>query len=40
MSEFKYLSYILDESGTDIAERRRKMASRREVAGAIYQGPG
>ena len=33
--EFKYLGWILDESGTDKAECSRKVASRRRVAGAI-----
>ena len=34
-SEFKYLGYVLDESGTDGAECNRKVASGRRVAGAI-----
>ena len=34
VSEFKYLGCVLDESGTDETECRRKMASRRRVAGA------
>ena len=33
--EFKYLGFVLDESGTDGAECSRKVASRRRVAGAI-----
>ena len=36
--EFKYLGYVLDESGTEVAECSRKVASERRVAGAIkYQ---
>ena len=35
MSEFKYLRRVLDESGTDVAECRRKVASERKVEGAI-----
>ena len=35
MSEFKYLGCILDKSGTDEAEYRRKVTSGRKVAGAI-----
>ena len=35
MLEFKYLGYVLDESGTDVAERCRKMESGRKVAGAV-----
>ena len=35
VSEFKHLGCVLDESGTDGAERSRKVASRRRVAGAI-----
>ena len=35
VSKFKYLGYILDESGTDEAEYSRKVASGRRVAGAI-----
>ena len=35
VSEFKYLRYVLDESGTDRAESSRKVASGRRVAGAI-----
>ena len=35
VSEFKYLVCVLDESGTDGAERIRKVASGRIVAGAI-----
>ena len=35
ISEFKYLGYVLDESGTDRAECSRKMVSGRRVAGAI-----
>ena len=35
VSEFKYLGYVLDESGTDGAKCNRKMASGRRVAGAI-----
>ena len=34
-SEFKYLECVLDISGTDEAECRRKVASGRRVAGAI-----
>ena len=34
-SEFKYFGYVLDVSGTDEAEFRRKVASGRRVAGAI-----
>ena len=33
--EFKYLGFILDESGTDEAECSRKVVSERRVAGAI-----
>ena len=33
--EFRYLGCVLDESGTDVAECRRKGASGRRVAGAI-----
>ena len=33
--EFKYLGYVLDESGTDEVECHRKVASGRRVAGAI-----
>ena len=35
VSEFKYLGCILDESGTDGPEFRRKVTSGRRVAGAI-----
>ena len=35
LSEFKYLGRFLDESGTNKAECRRKVESRRRVAGAI-----
>ena len=35
VSEFKYLGYVLDESGTDVAECSRKVASKRRVAGTI-----
>ena len=35
VSKFKYLEFILDESGTDVAEYHRKMASRKKVTGAI-----
>ena len=35
VSEFKYLGYVLDESGTDGAQCSRKVASGRRVAGAI-----
>ena len=35
VSEFKYLRYVLDKSGTDGTECDRQMASRRRVAGAI-----
>ena len=34
-SEFKYLGYILDLSGTDETECCRTVVSRRRVAGAI-----
>ena len=33
--EFKNFGYVLDESGTDEAKCRRKVASGRRVAGAI-----
>ena len=35
VSKFKYLGCVLDESGTDEVECRRKVASGRRVAGAI-----
>ena len=35
ISEFKYLGYVLNESGTDEAEYSRKVVSGRRVAGAI-----
>ena len=35
ISEFKYLGYVLDESGTDGAECSRKVAMGRMVANAI-----
>ena len=35
MSEFKYFGCVLDKCGKDGAECRRKLASRRKVAGAI-----
>ena len=35
VSEFKYLGFILDESGTDGEECSRKAASGRRVAGVI-----
>ena len=35
MSEFKYLGYVLNESGTDDDKCCRKVASGRKVAGAI-----
>ena len=35
VSKFKYLGYVLDESGTDGAECSRKVASGRRVASAI-----
>ena len=35
VSEFKYLGFVLDESGTDVAECDRKVVSGRRVAGAI-----
>ena len=35
VSEFKYLRCVLDESGTDKAERSRNVASGRRVAGVI-----
>ena len=34
VSEFKYLKYILGESGIDVAECHSKEASGRKVAGA------
>ena len=34
VSEFKYLGYVLDESGTDGTECSRKVVGRRRVAGA------
>ena len=34
-SEFKYLGYVLDESGIDEEECRRKVVSGRRVAGDI-----
>ena len=34
-SEYKYLGYVLDESGTDGAECSRKVTNGRRVAGAI-----
>ena len=33
--KFKYLGYILDESGTDVVKYRREIASRRKVTGTI-----
>ena len=35
VSEFTYLGCVLDESSTDEAECRRKVATRRRVAGAL-----
>ena len=35
ISEFKYLGYVLDKSGTDEAECSGKVASGRRVAGTI-----
>ena len=35
VSEFKYLGCVLDESRTDEADCRRKVASGRRVAGPI-----
>ena len=35
VSKFKYLGYVLDESGTDGVECNRKVVSWRWVAGAI-----
>ena len=35
MLELKYLGYVLDESVTDVVECCRKVASRRQVVGAI-----
>ena len=35
VSKFKYLGCVLDESGTDEAECRRKLASERRVGDAI-----
>ena len=35
VSEFKYLGFVLDESGTDEAECSRKVVSGKRVAGAI-----
>ena len=35
VSEFKCLGYVLDDSDTDKAECKRKVASGRSVAGAI-----
>ena len=35
MSEFKYLKWFLDKSGTDNTEYRRKMVSGRKVASAF-----
>ena len=34
MSEFKYLGCVLDESGSDEVEYRRKLASGKMVTGA------
>ena len=34
VSEFKYLRFVLDESGTDKANCRRNVASERKEAGA------
>ena len=33
--ELKYLGYVLDETGTDEADGRRKLSSGRRLAGAI-----
>ena len=38
VSEFKYLGCVMNESGTDEAECRRKVASGRRVTGAIRSG--
>ena len=35
VSKFKYLGYVLDESGTDEAVSYRKVVSGMQVAGAI-----
>ena len=35
ISQFKYLEYVLDESGTDEAECLRKVAIGKEVADTI-----
>ena len=35
ISEFKYLGYVLEESGTDEVECCRKVGSGRRIAGAI-----
>ena len=35
VSEFNYMSCVLDESGTDDVECRKKVASGRKLAGAI-----
>ena len=35
VSKFKYFGCVLDESDTDVAEYRRKVASGSRVAGAI-----
>ena len=34
-SEFKYLGFVLGESGTDVAKCRRKVVIGRKVAGTI-----
>ena len=36
VSEFIYLRFVLDESGTDGAECSRKIASKRRVAGGCH----
>ena len=35
VSEFKLLERVLDESGKDVAERCRRVASGRKIPGAI-----
>ena len=35
VSDFKYLGYVLDESGTVDAEYHRNLACERKVAGSI-----
>ena len=36
VSEFKYLGCILVESGTDVAECRRRVSNGRKVSGTIW----